>query len=98
MATISKIEFERICLGIKADADSICRHNPIGTREETLLWMLMSCLIFYLSLSEHETPCFNGTPNAETYRNAIAFILKDKRSDDFDHLPILNRMVEQNDN
>ena len=84
MNKISEQEFARICEGIYEDRESIHKHNPIGTRQETLLWMLLSCLVSYLSLSEIETPCFNGKPTAETYRQAILFVLNDKKTEDFD--------------
>lgn len=84
MVRISEAEFRRICDGIYEDRESIIRHNPLGTRREILLWMLMSCLVSYLSLTEIETPCFTGRPDAETYRQAILFILKDRKTDDFD--------------
>ncbi len=83
MSEINENEFARICRGIYDDRESICRHNPIGTPEEILLWMLLCCLISYLSLSEIETPCFNGKPDAETYRNAILFVLKNRKAKDF---------------
>lgn len=92
MTKITEQEFARICEGISEDSKIICQHNPIGTREEILLWMLLSCLISYLSLSDIETPCFNGTPDAKTYRDAILFILKDRKIGDFDaekHLRML---------
>lgn len=78
MRSIGESEFERIVSGIIDDREVIWKHNPIGTKEEILLWMLLSCLISYLSLTEIETPCFSGKPNSETYREAIAFILKDR--------------------
>ena len=84
MARISEAEFARIVAGISADRESIIKHNPIGTAEETLLWMLLSCLVSFLSLSEIETPCFTGRPNAETYRDAILFVLRDRKETDFD--------------
>lgn len=84
MTKITEAEFARICQGIIDDRESIIKHNPIGPSEEVLLWMLLSCLISYLNLSDLETPCFNGKPDAATYRNAIIFILKERRSADFD--------------
>lgn len=81
---LNESEFVRICRGIKEDRESILKHNPIGTPEETLLWMLLSVLVSYLSLSEIETPCFSGMPTEETYRNAIAFVLRDRKSEEFD--------------
>lgn len=84
MTRISEAEFARIVEGIKEDRESIIKHNPLGTDEEILLWMLLSCLSAYLSLSEIETPCFTGTPDAGTYRDAIAFVLRDRRSGDFE--------------
>ncbi len=84
MRRISEDEFARICAGITEDRESICRHNPIGMPEEILLWMLLGCLINYLSLSEIETPCFNGQPDAETYRNAILFVLKNRKAEEYD--------------
>lgn len=89
MVLITESEFSQICDGIREDRDSIIRHNPLGTPEEILLWMLLSCLISYLSLSEQETPCFTGKPSAETYRKAIIFILKNRRATDFDVEPYL---------
>lgn len=83
MPKISEEEFARICAGIYTDRAEICRHNPIGAPNEILLWMLLGCLISYLSLSEIETPCFNGKPDAETYRNAILFVLKNRKEKDF---------------
>lgn len=84
MTRISEAEFARIAVGIYEDRESIIKHNPLGTRKEILLWMLMSCLVSYLSLEEIETPCFTGKPDAETYRQAILFILKDRKEDEFD--------------
>ncbi|MDQ3087765.1 MAG: hypothetical protein M3Q78_04110 [Acidobacteriota bacterium] len=84
MTKITEQEFARICEGIAADREIICRHNPIGTQEEILLWMLLCCLVSYLSLSEIETPCFNGKPDVETYKNAILFVLKNRKLPDFD--------------
>jgi len=95
MSNISEQEFARICEGIYEDRESIFRHNPIGTREETLLWMLLSCLISYLSLSEIETPCFNGMPTAETYRTAILFVLKDRKIEDFDLGIYLDKLIKE---
>jgi hypothetical protein len=92
MTTISKTEFERIAGGIAEDREVIIRHNPIGTPPETLLWMLMSCLVSYLSLSENETPCFTGRPDAETYKEAIRFILRDHADPGFDPEPTLDRL------
>jgi len=95
MTKISEQEFARICEDINKDRESICRHNPIGTREETLLWMLLSCLVSYLSLSEIETPCFNGMPTAETYRTAILFVLEDRKVEDFDPGIYLDKLTKE---
>jgi hypothetical protein len=94
MTKISEKEFARICAGIYEDRESIFRHNPIGTREETLLWMLLSVLLSYLSLSEIETPCFNGKPTAETYRQAILFVLRDRKTENFDAEEYLVKLSE----
>lgn len=92
---ISESEFKRICDGIKEDREIICKHNPIGTPDEILLWMLLSVLVSYLNLSEIETPCFNGKPTAETYRDAILFVLKDRKENDFDAEKYLEELVKQ---
>ena len=84
MTTISEAEFKRLVDGIVEDRESIVKHNPIGSDDEILLWMLLSCLISYLNLGEIETPCFNGKPDAKTYREAIQFVLNERRSDSFD--------------
>jgi hypothetical protein len=95
MTKISRSEFERICDGIREDREIIIQHNPIGTDEEVLFWMLLSCLNSYLNLTEQETPCFTGRPDAQVYRDAILFVLRDRRSDDFDAAPILDKLIEQ---
>lgn len=91
---ISEAEFERICTGIRADRDAILKHNPIGKPDETLLWMLMSCLVSYLSLTDMQTPCFNGRPDKKKYRDAILFILKDRKTDDFDESAHLDKLLK----
>lgn len=93
---ITETEFARICEGIIEDRGSIIKHNPIGTPEEILLWMLLSCLISYLNLTEIETPCFTGKPDAETYRDAIRFVLEERRTDYFDIDKYLDRMTNEN--
>ncbi len=93
MNKISEKEFAHLCEGIDADRDKIWKHNPIGAMDETLLWMLLSVLISYLSLSEIETPCFTGLPTAETYRDAILFVLKDRKLDDFDANLHLEKLI-----
>ena len=93
MTKINEQEFARICEGIYEDREIIQKHNPIGTPDEILFWMLLSCLISYLNLTEIETPCFTGKPNAETYRDAILFILKDRKTEAFDAENYLNKLT-----
>lgn len=93
MDGLTEQEFDRIVSGIHDDRLTITRHNPIGTDEETLLWMLMSCLVSYLSLDESETPCFSRRPDAETYREAVRFILRTRRAAEFDPEPYLDRLT-----
>ena len=95
MTRITENEFARICDGIYEDRASIIKHNPIGLREEILLWMLLSCLISYLNLAEIETPCFNGMPDANTYRDAILFVLNERQSDQFAVNYYLDRLTTQ---
>ena len=93
MATITEAEFRRIIDGLLVDRDAIIRHNPIGTPSEILLWMLMSCLVSYLSLAENETPCFTGRADEQVYRDAIAFILRGRKNDEFDETPYLDKLA-----
>jgi hypothetical protein len=95
VATLTEAEFARICEEIRADSERIVEHNPIGTHEETLLWMLLSVLVSYLSLAEAETPCFTGRPDAQTYRDAIEFVLKGRRSADFETATIIANMLSK---
>ncbi|HVF29960.1 MAG TPA: hypothetical protein VNA22_03275 [Pyrinomonadaceae bacterium] len=94
MVSLTEAEFSALVNGIDRDRESILRHNPIGTAEEILLWMLMSCLVSYLSLDAAETPCFNGRPNQETYREAIRFILLKRKAGDFDAEPYLDKLAQ----
>ena len=95
MQRISEAEFSRIVDGIAEDREVILKHNPIGTSSETLLWMLMSCLVSYLSLEDAETPCFTGRPDAETYREAVRFIIRSSAPGDFDPEPYLAKLSEE---
>lgn len=94
MTRISEAEFARIVRGISEDRAVIYRHNPIGTEREALLWMLLCCLISYLNLSENETPCFTGMPDEKTYREAIFFVMRDRKTADFDVEIYLNELTE----
>jgi len=93
MHRITEAELKQISAGILADREIIIKHNPIGTESEILLWMLMSCLVSYLSLTDSETPCFTGKPNAETYENAIRFILKHRKSEPFNEAEYIGRLL-----
>ena len=93
MTTISETEFVRICRGIDEDRESIIKHNPTGTPEERLLWMLLGCLISYLNLTEMETPCFTGKADAKTYRKAILFVLEDRMDTAFDVENIVQTLI-----
>lgn len=94
MTKISEAEFAHIVDGIIEDRETIIKHNPLGTREEILLWMLLSVLVSYLNLSEIESPCFTGKPDADTYRQAIVFVLNDRRKDSFDIESFLTKIVD----
>jgi hypothetical protein len=93
VTTISEDEFARIVRGIAEDRESIIKHNPIGPPDEILLWMLLSCLISYLNLTEIETPCFNGRPNAKTYRDAVLFVLDRRAVERFNVDKYLDEML-----
>jgi hypothetical protein len=93
MTEITEAELKRIVDGILDDRESIVRHNPIGTEEETLLWMLMSSLVVYLSLNEMETPCFTGRPDTKTYRDAIEFVLRGRKVGEFDDGPLIDKLL-----
>ena len=94
MTSISETEFARICDGIYEDRESIIKHNPIGPPDEILLWMLLGCLISYLNLSDLETPCFTGRPDASTYRNAIIFVLTERNLVGFDVGKYLDELID----
>jgi len=84
MSKISEAEFARICEQIRRDREQICQLKPNAPHAEILLWMLLGCLIAYLNLTEAETPCFPATPDAKTYRQAISFVLQNRRETDFE--------------
>lgn len=93
MTTISQIEFQRICNGIAEDRETIIKHNPLGSDSEILLWMLLNCLNSYLSLTEQEIPCFTGIPDEATYLEAILFVLRGRKKEDFDEWPDIDKLV-----
>jgi hypothetical protein len=93
MSCISESKFTEICAGIRGDRDLIIKYNPIGSDDEILLWMLLSVLVTYLSLSDVETPCFTDKPNGSTYREAILFVLRGRLEHAFDPEPHIDRML-----
>jgi hypothetical protein len=95
MTRMSEAEFRQLVDGIIADKESIILHNPIGTAKEILLWMLLNSLVVYLSLSELETPCFTGRPDASMYREAVEFVLRNRKSEEFDVAAVLDKLTEQ---
>ncbi len=56
--------------------------------------MLLGVLASYLNLSEIETPCFTAAPTAQTYRDAIGFVLQNRRETAFDVDEYLNRLTK----
>ena len=92
---ISEAELARITDGIFEERVLIIKHNPIGPPAEVLLWMLLSCLVSYLSLTDADVPCFPGRIDETTYRDAIRLILKDRRATDFDPEPYLAKLSEE---
>lgn len=95
MTTITATELDRICAGIYEDRDLIIKHNPLGSNAEILLWMLLNSLNSYLSLSENESPCFNGRPDEKTYRDAILFVLRGRTVNNFDPVPYLDKLIRK---
>ena len=95
MSGITELEFRGLCKSVSSEREAIVRHNPIGTPEETLLWMLLGVLISYLSLDAAETPCFPGSTSADVFRDAILQIVERKRTEEFDALPYLAEFANQ---
>lgn len=93
MIKITEEEFAKICNQIAEDSENITKHNSVGTREETLLWMLLGVLVYYLNLPEIEIPCFQRTPTAQTYKQAILYVLKDRKASEFDPETYIDRML-----
>jgi ribonucleotide monophosphatase NagD (HAD superfamily) len=92
---ISEADFERLCEGIAEDRAIILKHNPMGTANESLLWMLLGCLVSYLSLSDSETPCFPGKPDEAAYRLAIEQIMASRKQGDFDASIYMDRLLSE---
>lgn len=95
MPSISKLEFERLCAGIAEDREIIIKHNPIGTDNEVLLWMLLNCLSSYLSLSDQEMPCFTDRPDVTTYREAILFVLRGRAEGGFEPGTYIDKLLKK---
>lgn len=93
--TISETEFAQICEQIRVDREQIYKFNPNVSQQEVLLWMLLSCLISFLNLTDSETPCFPGAPDAEIYRTAILHVLRQRAAPAFDADLHLTRMLAE---
>lgn len=95
MDRITEAELRRMIDGIFEDKKQIIRHNPMGTDEEILLWMLLNSLVMYLSLSDLETPCFTGRPDAKTYRDAIEYVLRDRTVGEFETAELVGKLCQK---
>ena len=93
MTTVSEDEFSKICEQIYVDREQIYQFNNNASHNEVLLWMLLSCLISYLNLSDAQIPCFPGTPDAETYRQAILHVLKNRTNPPFNPNQSLQKLL-----
>jgi hypothetical protein len=93
MTKISEAEFARICEQIYLDREQIYGFNPSVSHEEVLLWMLLTCLINYLSLSETEIPCFPGVPDAKVYQQAISHVLQARMEPLFEPTKYLDKLL-----
>ena len=91
---INEPEFARICEQIYEDREQIYQFNPNVAHNEVLLWMVLGCLVSYLSLSDAETPCFPGAPDAEVYRAAILHVLQTRREPKFDADVYLQELIK----
>lgn len=96
MIKIREENFRQIIDGICEDKDLIIKHNPIGTDEEILLWMLLSTLVSYLSLGDSQMPVIKGKANAVGYRDAIRFVLEDRRVNNFHFEHYLDEICDAN--
>lgn len=94
MSKISETELRRMIEGIREDRETIIKHNPIGSEDETLLWMLLGCLLSYLSVAENETPCFPGRPDANAYREAVLFILRGRYVGETDPAELIDSLLK----
>lgn len=94
MSNISEMELRRIIEGIREDRETIIKHNPIGSDEETVLWMLLGCLLSYLSVAENETPCFPGQPDATAYREAVLFVLRGRYEGEADPAGLIDSLLK----
>jgi hypothetical protein len=94
MSRLKRSEFLRIAEGIRRDREAIIKHNPMGSDEEVLLWMLMSCLINYLGLEGDEVPCFPGPTNSETYKKAIMFIVANTCEEEIEFENVFEGLID----
>lgn len=94
MSNISETELKRMIEGIREDRETIIKHNPIGSNDETLLWMLLGCLLSYLSITESETPCFPGRPDANAYREAVLFVLRGRYEGEADPAEFIDSLLK----
>lgn len=90
---ISEERFREICNDLSAERESVIKHNPIGSENEILLWMLLNMLTIYLSVPENEMPCFNGMPNEQTYKDAILFVLGGRKEGEFDPAKYIDMLL-----
>jgi hypothetical protein len=95
-ATITEMEFIKLCDDIYADRRQIYAFNPNMSHGDALLWMLTGCLISLLSIPDDEQPSADDSSSARTdpYGAAIREIIRKHAQPPFDPQPYLASLLK----
>jgi hypothetical protein len=95
-ASITEMEFIKLCDDIYADRKQIYEFNPNMSHMEALLWMLTGCLISLLDITDNEQPgADDSSAKTDPYGAAIREIIRQRAQPPFDPQPYLSRLLKQ---
>jgi hypothetical protein len=82
--TISEEEFSRMCINICKDIDQIRSWNPSLSTRDAFLWMLLGCLVSFLSVPILDQPSVYNPKAHDPYLDAVLAVLRDRTNPLFD--------------
>lgn len=87
---ISEQQFAKLCEDVYLDREQIYAYNPNMNRRDCLEWMVLGCLIAFLSIEISDESDKFETSNEHPYGEIICKFLENRMTEPFDAKFYLN--------